>query len=53
MEHTQEKDGEVHDRQNVDSYVSQQDLIDSYMAPFQARAGRVMAARGGRVVAAR
>ena len=35
MEHTTELDGEMHDRQEVDTVVSQQDLIDSYMAPFQ------------------
>ena len=36
MEHTVQKDGEEHDRQHVDSVVSMQDLVDSYMAPFQA-----------------
>jgi len=36
MESTTEKDGEHHDRNHVDSYVSQQDLVDSYMKPFQA-----------------
>ena len=36
MEHTAQKDGEEHDREHVDSVVSQQDLVDSYMYPFQA-----------------
>ena len=35
MEHTVEKDGEEHDRQHVDSVVSMQDLVDSYMYPFR------------------
>jgi hypothetical protein len=36
MEGTTQKDGEHHERQQVDSIVSMQDLIDSYMKPFQA-----------------
>ena len=36
MEGTTEKDGEEEDRMSVDSNVTQQDLIDSYMLPFQA-----------------
>ena len=36
MEGTTQKDGEQHDRQHVDSIVPMQDLIDSYMKPFQA-----------------
>jgi beta-D-xylosidase 4 len=36
MEHTKQKDGEEHDRQHVDSLVTKQDLVDSYMYPFQA-----------------
>ena len=36
MEHTKQADGEEHDRQHVDSIVSMQDLVDSYMYPFQA-----------------
>lgn len=36
MEHTKQADGEEHDRQHVDSVVSMQDLVDSYMYPFQA-----------------
>ena len=36
MEGTTEKDGEEEDRMHVDSNVTLQDLIDSYMVPFQA-----------------
>ncbi|CAJ1441850.1 unnamed protein product [Effrenium voratum] len=36
MESTTEKDGEHHDRNHVDSNVTMQDLVDSYMRPFQA-----------------
>jgi len=36
MESTTEADGEHHDRNHVDSEVSMQDLMDSYMKPFQA-----------------
>ena len=36
MEGTTQRDGEKHDRQHVDSIVPMQDLIDSYMKPFQA-----------------
>ena len=36
MEGTTQKDGEHHERQQVDSIVPMQDLIDSYMKPFQA-----------------
>lgn len=36
MEGTKQRDGEAHDRQHVDSLVPMQDLIDSYMKPFQA-----------------
>lgn len=35
MEQTTQKDGEYHERQHVDSLVTQQDLVDSYMRPFQ------------------
>ena len=35
MDGTTEKDGEHHDRNHVDSIVPMQDLIDSYMLPFQ------------------
>ena len=35
MESTTEKDGEFHDRNHVDSAVTQRDLVDSYMRPFQ------------------
>ena len=35
MESTTEEDGEFHDRNHVDSAISMQDLIDSYMPPFQ------------------
>eukprot|EP01044_Picomonas_judraskeda_P028034 COSAG03_NODE_9144_length_743_cov_0.989130_1_plen_80_part_00 len=37
MDGTTEKDGEHHDRNHVDSIVTMQDLIDSYMMPFQVR----------------
>ena len=36
MDGTAERDGEVEDRQHVDSNVTLQDLLDSYMPPFQA-----------------
>lgn len=36
MDGTTELDGEHHDRNHVDSIVPMQDLIDSYMLPFQA-----------------
>lgn len=36
MDGTTEADGEHHDRNHVDSIVPMQDLIDSYMLPFQA-----------------
>ena len=36
LEGTTEKDGEEEDRMSVNSNVTQQDLIDSYMLPFQA-----------------
>ena len=36
MDGTTEADGEHHDRNHVDSEVPMQDLIDSYMLPFQA-----------------
>ena len=36
MDGTTEADGEHHDRNHVDSEVPMQDLIDSYMFPFQA-----------------
>ena len=36
MDGTSQKDGEHHDRNHVDSVVPMQDLIDSYMLPFQA-----------------
>lgn len=36
MEGTRQRDGEAHDRQHVDSIVPMQDLVDSYMKPFQA-----------------
>ena len=36
MDGTTEQDGEHHDRNHVDSIVPMQDLIDSYMLPFQA-----------------
>jgi pre-mRNA-splicing factor SYF2/beta-D-xylosidase 4 len=36
MDGTAERDGEVEDRQRVDSNVTLQDLLDSYMVPFQA-----------------
>ena len=36
MEGTKQRDGEAHDRQHVDSIVQMQDLVDSYMKPFQA-----------------
>lgn len=36
LENTTEKDGEEEDRMHVNSNVTQQDLIDSYMLPFQA-----------------
>lgn len=36
MEGTTEEDGEHHDRAHVDTTVSMQDLIDSYMPAFQA-----------------
>lgn len=36
MESTTQADGEHYDRQHVDSSVSMQDLVDSYMRPFQA-----------------
>lgn len=36
MESTTQADGEHHDRNHVDSAVSMQDLVDSYMRPFQA-----------------
>ena len=35
MDGTTEKDGEHHDRNHVDSKISMQDLMDSYMKPFQ------------------
>ncbi|CAE7266592.1 BXL3 [Symbiodinium sp. CCMP2456] len=35
MESTTEPDGEHQDREHVDSEVSMQDLVDSYMRPFQ------------------
>jgi len=35
MEGTTERDGEHEDRQHVDTAVTMQDLIDSYMKPFQ------------------
>lgn len=43
MDGTTEKDGEHHDRNHVDSKISMQDLVDSYMKPFQAcvQKGRV------------
>ena len=36
MESTTDADGEHHDRSHVDSQISMQDLVDSYMLPFQA-----------------
>ena len=36
MESTTQKDGEHHDRNHVNSDISMQDLVDSYMKPFQA-----------------
>eukprot|EP01043_Picozoa_sp_COSAG02_P027596 COSAG02_NODE_1636_length_11551_cov_2.706863_7_plen_66_part_00 len=36
MDGTTQVDGEHHDRNHVDSIVQMQDLIDSYMLPFQA-----------------
>ena len=36
MESTTDADGEHHDRNHVDSTISMQDLVDSYMLPFQA-----------------
>lgn len=36
MDGTTQADGEHHDRNHVDSIVPMQDLIDSYMLPFQA-----------------
>ena len=36
MDGTTQKDGEHHDRNHYDATISQQDLIDSYMLPFQA-----------------
>jgi beta-D-xylosidase 4 len=36
MDGTTEKDGEHHDRNHYDANITQQDLIDSYMVPFQA-----------------
>merc|ERR1719399_2705730 len=36
MDSTTEKDGEHHDRNHVDAKISMQDLVDSYMKPFQA-----------------
>ena len=36
MENTRQPDGEQWDRQHVDSNVTQRDLVDSYMVPFQA-----------------
>eukprot|EP00931_Biecheleriopsis_adriatica_P051458 TRINITY_DN29844_c0_g1_i2.p1 TRINITY_DN29844_c0_g1~~TRINITY_DN29844_c0_g1_i2.p1 ORF type:complete len:805 (+),score=148.68 TRINITY_DN29844_c0_g1_i2:44-2416(+) len=36
MESTTQADGEHHDRNHVDSKVSMQDLMDTYMKPFQA-----------------
>eukprot|EP00729_Bicosta_minor_P001353 gene1353-22714_t len=36
LEGTTEKDGEEEDRMHVNSNVTQQDLLDSYMLPFQA-----------------
>jgi beta-glucosidase-like glycosyl hydrolase len=36
MESTTQPDGEHNDRQHVDTTVSMQDLVDSYMKPFQA-----------------
>merc|ERR1719408_24843 len=36
MESTTQRDGEHHDRNHVNSNVSMQDLVDSYMRPFQA-----------------
>ena len=36
MEGTTQRDGEAHDHQHVDSIVPMQDLVDSYMKPFQA-----------------
>jgi len=35
MDGTTQKDGESHSRQEVDSIITLQDLIDSYMYPFQ------------------
>jgi pre-mRNA-splicing factor SYF2/beta-D-xylosidase 4 len=35
LENTKEKDGEQHDRSHVDTTVTQQDLLDSYMPAFQ------------------
>jgi beta-glucosidase-like glycosyl hydrolase len=35
MDGTTEKDGEHHDRNHVDSKISMQDLVDSYLKPFQ------------------
>ena len=49
MEHTKQKDGEEHDRQHVDSDVTMQDLVDSYMYPFQARRMPYPAALGATV----
>ena len=39
MDGTTEKDGEHHDRNHVDSKISMQDLVDSYMKPFQVVVG--------------
>merc|ERR1712091_202344 len=36
LENTRQPDGEQWDRQHVDSNVTQRDLVDSYMVPFQA-----------------
>jgi len=36
MDGTAERDGEVEDRQHVDSNITLQDLMDSYMPSFQA-----------------
>jgi len=48
VEHSSEN-GLTWDRFEVDSVVTQQDLVDSYMPAFQARADRVLTAGADRV----